>query len=149
MGEFIPYKEAVKLKELGFNEPCMAKYDISLTEQSHEEDGKSGPFGWEKGEVLFSKEFFINNYKGVDHSDENWISVGAPTWRSAFEWLREKHGLMSHVERGENPTNYFPVIHNQSHKYNPKMWFEEYGVAELACLEGLIKIVEEKLTNSK
>ena len=27
--EFVPYKQALKLKKLGFNEPCFGKYDIN------------------------------------------------------------------------------------------------------------------------
>jgi hypothetical protein len=57
--EFVPYELAVKLKELGFVDECMAYYTISLTEVEHKEDGTTGPFGWKKGEVFFEKRFVV------------------------------------------------------------------------------------------
>ena len=60
------------------------------------------------------------------------------------EKIREKYDLFTHIEKGENPKNFYPIIDNVSHKYNPKLWFDTYEETELACLEKLIEIVESK-----
>jgi hypothetical protein len=114
--EFVTYEMAFKLKQLGFNEPC---------------------FGW----FTDFEHFYLNNIKnGKMFKDNN--GCLAPTWQSAFRWFREKYDLFTHIEKGENPKNFYPIIDNISHKYNPKLWFDTYEEAELECLKKLIEIVE-------
>ena len=62
----------------------------------------------------------------------------------AFRWFREKYGLFTHIEKGENPKNFYPIIDNVSYKYNPKLWFDFYEEAELECLKKLIEVVKSK-----
>ena len=65
--EFVPYELAVKLKELGFDEPCIAIF------------GRNNELSVDDG---FYKQ---ENY----HKD----TVLAPTFSQAFRWFREKYGL--------------------------------------------------------
>lgn len=102
--QFVPYEIAIKLKEKGFIDECMANYEISLTAQENEEDGFSGPFGWKKGEVNFNKAYFVNNSL-FDFSNENWLMCAAPLWQQVIDWFRTKHNIdisvfagVSHVE---------------------------------------------------
>jgi hypothetical protein len=67
--EFIPYEQALALKGLGFNEPCLAAY-------------------LKAGRVLN-----INEY--VNHGDYN---ILAPLYQQAFRWFREKYGLRHFIE---------------------------------------------------
>lgn len=62
-----------------------------------------------------------------------------------LRWFREKYDLFTHIEKGENPKNFYPIIDNVSHKYNTKLWFNTYEEAELACLNKLIEIVKNKV----
>ena len=66
--EFVTYKQALALKELGFNYACLAQYG----------DTEEG-IGFE----IWNDENF--------HMWEN--SVGAPLYQQAFRWFREKHKL--------------------------------------------------------
>jgi len=67
--EFIPYEQALALKGLGFDEPCLAAY---LT----------------AGRFLDISEY-------VNHGD---YRILAPLYQQAFRWFREKHGLRHFIE---------------------------------------------------
>ena len=62
--EFVPYELAVKLKVLGFDEPCFAYYKDM------------------KGEKVLL-------YDSMDFDGE----CNVPLYQQAFRWFREKHGL--------------------------------------------------------
>ena len=89
----VNFEIAKLLKEKGFEWPCNSHYEVSLTEQVHEEDGTSGPFGWEKGEVNIQSDFFINNHKDIDVSNKAWYLCARPTQALVCKWLRDVHGL--------------------------------------------------------
>ncbi len=129
--EFVNYNQALKLKALGFDEPCFGKYLSSL-----QNDWKVYELILEMG---MNEEFEDNRNIYLLEG-----ACSAPTFSQAFRWFREKYDLFTHIERGENPKNFYPIIDNVSHKYNPKLWFDTYEEAELACLEKLIEIVENK-----
>jgi hypothetical protein len=89
--QFVPHEIAILLKEKGFTDECMASYDISLTAQEDEEDGFSGSFGWEKGEVTFNKGYFANGTSYCDFSNEHWLYCAAPLWQQCLEWFEREH----------------------------------------------------------
>jgi len=68
--EFIPYEEALALKELGFDEPCFGYF---------RKDSKK----------LFLCDFEINNDFIRIHN----YKVIAPLYQQAFRWLFEKRGI--------------------------------------------------------
>jgi hypothetical protein len=92
--QFVPFELAILLKEKGFTDECMASYQISLTAQENEEDGFSGPFGWEKGEVNFNKGYFANGVPYCDFSNEHWLYCAAPLWQQVIDWFLEEHKLL-------------------------------------------------------
>ena len=114
--EFVPYELALKLKELGFDEPCFGMYC--------------------KGRF---HRLYPNSYKDVP--EDFYREVDAPTFSQAFRWFREKHNLHSYIE-GSYPWFRFYINSEdnmwEGHKH---LKFEE---AELACLTKLIEIVESK-----
>jgi hypothetical protein len=122
--EFIPYELALRMKQLGFDEPCFNLYHLNRRELMYVCPNI--------GEVA--------TYKYDNHNKTNHIS--APTFSQTFRWFREKYDLFTHIEKGENPKNFYPIIDNVSHKYNPKLWFDSYEDVELTCLTKLIEIVE-------
>ena len=78
--EFVPYKEAIALKELGFNEPCITWYfdtrvDIKLYPESQPGSG-------------LSLKGFKNSHKKIGITD-----CTAPLYQQAFRWFREEYGL--------------------------------------------------------
>ena len=76
--EFINYSQARSLKELGFNEPCIAFYnDRVLTFHTHGIDPH----------FIFKK------------NSDLWDSCSAPLKQQVFNWFREKHNIDSHIEK--------------------------------------------------
>jgi hypothetical protein len=71
--EFIPYEQALALKELGFNEPCFATY--SNVQEA----------GIEKGSLSY--------YKGSFLPVSSKMFCLAPTYSQVFRWFREKYDL--------------------------------------------------------
>jgi hypothetical protein len=117
--DFIPYQEALELKELGFDEPC---------------------FGWFTDSYL--RIGFVES-KHVQGEDETL----APTYSQAFRWFREKYGLYHSIGLDnslEDDVNcdYQIINHSQSISES-ETDFKTYEEAELECLKKLIEIVKE------
>ena len=117
--EFIPYGQALALKELEFDEPCFAWY----VSENH---------GLEYGKVI--------------QSDLLGDAVIAPTFSQAFRWFRENYGLEGVAQRSEDFIWYKWKIsqYNEDGKKYVADWYEykTYEEAELACLRKLIEIVK-------
>jgi effector-binding domain-containing protein len=119
--EFIPYKQALELKELGFNGPCFGYYyngDYLLTANS----------------TLCQKKSNTLN------------AILAPLYQQAFRWFREKHMLSgaiipTTIHYGEDTMEYTYDIRG---KYTTCVHIGTYEEAELACLKKLIEIIKEK-----
>ncbi len=126
--EFIRYKEALELKQLEFNEPCLATYrggDLySLSSGGYYSDGL-----WDEHK---------NNTEG-----NQWVS--APTFPQAFRWFREKHDIHSYIEIEGDEFDYTLVsdLFNEEVDFGDGL-FNTYEEAELTCLRKLIQIVKEK-----
>jgi hypothetical protein len=127
--EFIPYQEALALKELGFDELCFAWYDGKYTSSINQDYCKN------------SKEWLTT------------IHCAAPLYQQAFRWFREKHKLLCLPE----PTGSWRYsCHYRSEDKDGKHWvgylrdkenkiifYDSYEEAELACLKKLIEIAKE------
>ncbi len=124
--EFIPYKQALALKELGFNEECFSAY-IDNT----------------------SKLMFLSNWKsGSIHPKDFCI---APLYQQAFRWFREKYNFLGDIyihyeEFGFQIGTIEPKIGYVSYRNSRanEGTFKTYEEAELACLDKLIEIVKNK-----
>ena len=119
--EFIPYEQALALKDLGFDEPCMAIYyskDKSFSWHHHKDHTNDEP-------ILDSGEF----------------NISAPTFSQAFRWFREKYGLKSSISYSMlDDTNWYFQFDKSGIKYG----FKTYEEAESACLLKLIEICKAK-----
>jgi hypothetical protein len=111
--EFIPYEQALELKELGFDEPC---------------------FGyWDRDPYLPKPTF--NLVKPFEHK---WC-VPTPLYQQAFRWFREKYGISSYIEDLYNdeiniPTGLFEIgIRSPWDRFYK--CYSTYEEAELACLK--------------
>jgi len=125
--EFAPYELAVKLKELGFNEPCFGFYL---------EDGTWTPASYSREGTVYPS--------NTDLLPE-WCA--APLYQQAFRWFREKHEVFGIVNFGTNDFTFniynsdgLGLLTKESLAFNGA-----YEEAELACLTKLIEIVEQKL----
>jgi hypothetical protein len=125
--EFIPYEQALALKELGFNEPCLA-------------------FFWNTGKFYTTAEYphSIETHKQNQLGDYNYDSTSAPLYQQAFRWFREKHNIDSyHIEPTNNMFgNFYGVLGLRTATFNGG--FKTYEEAELACLKKLIEILKQK-----
>jgi hypothetical protein len=119
--EFVLYQEALALKELGFDEPCLSIYD---------KDGKL------QRSLL---EYPIINSKNGFH--EHWNIITAPLYQQAFRWFRHEYALESYIR-----ANLFVDV-PKTYQFNiddniDDVWYDTYEEAELACLKKLIEIVK-------
>jgi hypothetical protein len=126
--EFIPYEQALVLKELGFDEPCFGYY-VGLGD-NNEEQFKLLQIQSEKGQF----EWTDNVYQ-------------APTYQQAFRWFREKYNIECHIkslyEQRENKGYYFGIDDYTNRDFYSKPYYS-YEEAELECLKKLIEIVKEQ-----
>jgi hypothetical protein len=116
--EFIPYNEALELKELGFDEPCFGLFHNDKT-------------------------FYPTQCKS--HEQFHGQICSAPLYQQVFRWFREKYKLKGHIEAVEyldgTPDTYHWCIFNKCNSGNDQLTYEE---AELECLKKLIEIVKNK-----
>jgi hypothetical protein len=115
--EFVPYEEALALKELGFNEPCFGHY--------------------------LMKEFYLKEY----HKQGNgitltplyqqafrWFRESHGLYSNLSSWTHEKDlGIYHDYE-----------IYDISSCQHVSDKFKSYEEAELACLKQLIEIIKNK-----
>ena len=112
---FVTYNQALALKELEFDEPCLAYYEgTDLTHGMLNDIGKH--------------RYLI-----------------APLKSQVFEWFRKEHNLKGFVEPVEylddTPETYMWVVYNECHSGAKQLTFEE---AESACIDKLIEIIKLK-----
>ena len=131
--EFIPYEQALELKELGFDSVCFGFYN-----PRHEiGDLRANPLYEHSGGCF-------DNYNRTDYL------VSAPLYQQAFRWFREKHNLKGGILYigGLKPETTWWDIYVVGHyniEYNEmEMKYQPYEEAELACLKKLIEIVKNK-----
>ena len=115
--EFIPYEQALALKELGFDEPCFKAY----TEEY-------------KTLISFSNTHTNSSVKGTSPAKP----FTTPLYQQAFRWFREKYNI------NVNLTNdgYITLDMKNNKSYIDKA--NSYEEAELECLKKLIEIVKQK-----
>ena len=146
--EFIPYKQALALKELGFNEPC---------------------FAWHNSyKIIYA--FEINFVK----NNEEWLKsnqCSIQTFSQAFRWFRDKYNLVHEISWSKSKSevsfdyDIFSLVlptddelgdeddvsidkpmetyDSLAGKTFRDMEFDSYEGAELDCINKLIKICKE------
>jgi hypothetical protein len=123
--EFIPYEQALALKELGFDEWC---YNV------YEKDGR-----------------LCNTYESTRWQNENpELITRAPLYQQTFRWFREKYNIECYVncywsEEDSSKRDYYA-----NYNYGSDVFFtidknfKSHEEAELECLKKLIEIVKNK-----
>ena len=116
--EFVPYEQALALKELGFDESC---------------------FG------VYSEHDKTRVYEGL--SIREGLKIQVPLYQQAFRWFREKYELDSEIymnhEYGVKYYTYLVLKLEKSivsHKLGYVVKQNTYEEAELECLKRLIEI---------
>jgi hypothetical protein len=126
--EFIPYEQALALKELGFDEPCILLYRGLDTQP------------------VCQMDYEFKTEKNSDYNDETnyWLTV--PTYSQAFRWFREKYFIHHEIGRDFDTWDYELYDFKSGNKHIPTGFktFNTYEEAELECLKKLIEIVKNK-----
>ena len=117
--EFVPYELALRMKQLGFDEPCLGFYN-------KEDRPNLG--------------YCTNSFQD-DTTLE--IKCTAPLYQQAFRWFREKYNMRGWIEWGSEYLC-LAMIQDDSGMKKCIDYCSTDEEAELACLEKLIEIVEIK-----
>jgi hypothetical protein len=136
--DFVEYGEALELKQLGFDEPCLKFYAIEKLVLGLDTD---------------------NGDTNSKLSQYNPLFISAPTFSQAFRWFREKYGYDIHIKGTSYRASFvigIPLeINNNSKDGHPLVLRWDYIIpdgkkiliyeeAELACLKKLIEIVKDE-----
>ena len=121
--EFIPYEQALTLKELGFDEPC---FKVKL---------KSKP------------QFDYTQSDYDDFPEQKELEVGVPLYQQAFRWFREKglnYAINPYYSDTTDTVKYELIVYNigGSSPMSKPIMFKTHEEAELECLKKLIEIVK-------
>jgi len=125
--EFIPYEQALALKELGFNEPCCAFGNPTI------------------------KNDFIAGRINEPIKNDGWF-IAIPLYQQVFRFFRDKYGLSSNVilkMKSGKKIGFFIINELDNRLIKSKFFnsytgtiYNSYEEAELACLNKLIEIVK-------
>ena len=129
--EFVPYELAVKLKEIGFDEPCFGEYRQ-----------------WDGNEPWLQLYQDLDGCSTDPADYEYTLEAKAPTFSQAFRWFREKYNLICRVGVTSygcplNEQEFYCEITSKNGTASYEI-FNTYEEAELDCLEKLIELVEQK-----
>lgn len=126
--EFVSYEIALKLKQLGFDEPCFTYY-YELTSN-------------------------LRTHLGVDINNA-WTYSGnkklgftlAPLYQQVFRWFRNKYDMdisinTIYYKYNENISKKYRVVIDNKTVFTNVGFYDTYEEAELACLNKLIMIVK-------
>lgn len=124
--EFVTYEIALKLKELGFDEPCLASY-------------------YHAGRHLDIDEY-------IKHGE---YTLLAPLWQQVIDWIREKHNIHIEIELTDNTMQFYyqycivdsknrechdeDMIDQATRIYN---YNERFNTYEEAREQAILKVIE-------
>ena len=118
--EFIPFEQALALKELGFDEPCFKKYIAGC---------------------LWSNPTTPEVYKNIHANSSDCLT---PLYQQAFRWFRDKYYICSWVYQVDKNRYFFSQLKNGRYLVTKSSEYNTYEEAELECLKRLIEIVKSK-----
>jgi hypothetical protein len=142
--EFIPYEQALALKELGFNEPCLAC--VGENNEVIIRVGDYRSFSNKKPEDSIERDFYNNIIKDFNSYVND--TASAPLYQQAFRWFREKYDLDKVIDNwAEQSVN--GEIWGKAYQYYINgeaytSYYKTYEESELECLKKLIEIVKQK-----
>ncbi len=147
--EFIPYEQALQLKELGFDEPCFNYYN------NDNEDTDDKTF------ILFPylHVIGIKNSERIKNKRME-MTISAPLYQQVFDWFLDKYNLFGYVNTGFCPfknepkskTRWVGIVKgvnirglSSSDTYFKEVYtvcFKNINEAKLECIKLLIKSIK-------
>ena len=127
---FVPYKIALELKNLGFDEYCFAFYGLSRDD-------------YKTIRLSIFQNLKTDYLPDIHHLD---VTCDAPLYQQAFRFFREKYGLHYIICKNiqMDGYGYREVILIPYMEENKNTIFKTYEEAELACIRKLIEIAKEQ-----
>lgn len=130
--EFIPYEQALALKELGFNESCFTTFT---------DKGEIFDVFDVFDDILTEKIRDIEDcYQCNDELADGYIT--APLYQQVFRWFREKYNLHHSILFNDVRKNY-DLVYGERIADKLLGPVDTYEEAELECLKQLIEIVKK------
>lgn len=129
--EFIPYEQALELKELGFDEPCFFAFD-NCSIQMRCSDLRTNE----------------QKFSGVNYNIS--IYTSQPSYSQAFRWFRDKKlcdgSVCRHVGADGGYSYRWDIVYEYGvyEERHFKQGYKTYEQAEFACLNELIEIIKNK-----
>ena len=130
--EFIPYEQALELKELGFDEAISTYHSYPDNKVEYTMDGQ--------------------NKVSIRRNSQLGYAVSAPLYQQAFRWFREKYNLNGILNHYPNTKLWDFSVHNLTwsgkefiehvKKEDRSIKYFTYEEAELACLKKLIELAK-------
>jgi hypothetical protein len=141
--EFVIYQLALRMKSLGFDEPCFGCFD------SEGEFIRCSSKSWDLSSLIILNDAF----------GDNTHFCLSPTWQSAFRWFREKYNIFPEIltdctTRPKFCYTYTKFFGNQNDLASEEwgwepnvgqysLLYKTYEEAQIDCLEKLIEIAEQ------
>ena len=127
---FVPYKIALELKNLGFDEYCFAFYGLSRDD-------------YKTIRLSIFQNLKTDYLPDIHHLD---VTCDAPLYQQAFRFFREKYGLHYIICKNiqMDGYGYREVILIPYMEENENTIFKTYEEAEVECLVKLIEIAKEQ-----
>jgi hypothetical protein len=128
--EFVSYEIALKLKELGYNEPCLTYYyELTSNLRTH---------------------LAIDVRNAWTYSGNKKLGFTlAPLYQQAFKWIREKHNIDISINTiyskyNENTIKQYSGVIDTKTMYTNVGFYDNYEEAQLAGLQKMIEIIKNK-----
>ena len=136
--EFVPYEEALALKELGFDELCLGYYTIYS-------DGEVKFFTSDKGFRNLEAPTFSQAFRFFRYCYQYYASISPSVDLGNVDFTIEISQFLEdrYIGEGDNE-EYFPRVLQLVHSER----LDSYPEAELASLRRLIELANEKHTDS-
>lgn len=131
--DFLPYKQALELKKLGFDEPCFGlSNSLKKIHITYEFDCR------------FNDKLANQNSDFKNSAYEDFITI--PLYSQAFRFFRDKYALNSISPTRIYKTNFYHsrIIDWNTWEEIDVMQCSSYEKSELKCLKKLIEIVKNK-----
>lgn len=126
---FVPYDEALELKNLEFDEQCLARYNVS-------------------GDLITTGCYSDSHpvHLAVEQADICEAHILAPLWSQAFKFFRDEHKLDSFCRTTESSgRSYWKIskLYDDGKIKGYSGFTNTYEEAQLECLRQLIKLCKK------
>lgn len=131
--QFVPYEQCLKLRDLGFDEDCIAGYRTDRNNCLTTPTNNSYRY--------------IPTYGKYTHQNKHVLK--ATLWCQIFDWFEDKYDYRIHIYRSLTTYNKFSfdVNDNQASYLHSTSWRNSREEARIACLDKLIELIQENKLN--